>query len=429
VKLRDGPAAVSEYRFMHKATEGCFIVLWEGASTGLIRKSEDLPYGKKPNPGEMVNPRADTRRFRDFFSVTREKERCMKNLEKAISAIRPPDNEVYEQALERLARQARPAGSLGILEEVSARLASIKGTLDVRLDKRMVITCAGDHGVVDEGVSLFPREVTPQMVMNFVNDGASVNVLARHVGAEVKAADLGVDFDFDPDLPIFHKKVRKGTSNFTRGPAMARDEAIASINAGIAIVDELFEKSRVDLLGTGDMGIGNTTPSAAVIAAFSGIDPEKLTGRGTGIDDAMLSNKIRVIRKGLEVNQPDPGDAIDVLAKVGGFEIGGLAGLVIGAAAHGIPVVCDGLISTAGALIACELAPGAKAYLFAGHRSVEAGHRFMHERLNLTPLLDVGFRLGEGTGAALAFHLMCASTRILAEIKTFEEVAIKNANR
>jgi nicotinate-nucleotide--dimethylbenzimidazole phosphoribosyltransferase len=352
-----------------------------------------------------------------------------KILGKTISAIKPPNNEIYEQALERLAQQARPAGSLGILEDTSARLAAIKGTLDVRFKKKMIITCAGDHGVVDEGVSLFPREVTPQMVMNFVNDGASVNVLARHVGAKVKAADLGVDFDFDPDLPIFHKKVRKGTSNFTKGAAMTRAEAISSINAGIAIVDELIEKDEVDLLGTGDMGIGNTTPSAAVIAAFSGIDPAKLTGRGTGIDDAMLANKIRVIRKGLDINQPDPNDAIDVLAKVGGFEIGGLAGLVIGAAANGIPVVCDGIISTAGALIACELAPKAKAYLFAGHRSVEAGHRFMHERLNLSPLLDLGFRLGEGTGAALAFDLICASTRILAEIKTFEEVAIQNNNR
>ena len=353
----------------------------------------------------------------------------MNTLEKTLAAIKTPNNEIYKQALERLSHQARPAGSLGILEETSARLASIKGTLDVKLRKKIIITCAGDHGVVEEGVSLFPREVTPQMVMNFVNDGASVNVLARYVGAEVKAADLGVDFDFHKDLPIFHKKVRKGTSNFTKGPAMTREEAIASINAGVAIVDELIEEGQVDLLGTGDMGIGNTTPSAAVIAAFSGIDPAKLTGRGTGIDDAMLANKIRVIRKGLEINQPDPKDAIDVLAKVGGFEIGGLAGLVIGAAAHGIPVVCDGIISTAGALIACELAPASKAYLFAGHRSVEAGHRFMHERLNLNPLLDLGFRLGEGTGAALAFDLICAATRILAEIKTFEEVAIQNANR
>ncbi|MCP4117105.1 MAG: nicotinate-nucleotide--dimethylbenzimidazole phosphoribosyltransferase [Desulfobacteraceae bacterium] len=353
----------------------------------------------------------------------------MKQLEQTIASIKTPDSSVYEAALARLAEQARPAGSLGILEDASARLAGIAGSLDVHLTNKTLITCAGDHGVVEEGVSLFPQEVTPQMVDNFVNDGASINVLARHAGASIKAADIGVNFDFDPALPIFHKKVRKGTANFTKGPAMSREDAVASINAGIGIVDDLFEEKRVDLLGTGDMGIGNTTPSAAIIAAFSGMDPKELTGRGTGIDDAMLENKIRVIREGLELNKPDPNDPIGVLSKVGGLEIGGLAGLVIGAAAHGIPVVCDGFISTAGALIACELAPQAKAYLFAGHRSIEVGHRFMHERLNLVPLLDLGFRLGEGTGAALAFELLDASTRILAEIKTFEEVAIKNANR
>jgi len=353
----------------------------------------------------------------------------MKQLEQTIASIKAPDAIVYEAALARLAEQARPAGSLGILEDASARLAGIAGSLDVQLTNKMLITCAGDHGVVEEGVSLFPQEVTPQMVDNFVNDGASINVLARHAGAGIKAADIGVNFDFDPALPIFHKKVRKGTANFTKGPARSREEAVAAINAGISIVDDLFEEKQVDLLGTGDMGIGNTTPSAAIIAAFSGMDPKELTGRGTGIDDAMLENKIRVIREGLELNKPDPNDPIDVLAKVGGLEIGGLAGLVIGAAAHGIPVVCDGFISTAGALIACELAPQAKAYLFAGHRSIEVGHQFMHERLNLVPLLDLGFRLGEGTGAALAFELLDASTRILAEIKTFEEVAIKNANR
>ena len=352
----------------------------------------------------------------------------MKQLAQIIAAIEPPDPGFYRKALERLAQQARPAGSLGILEETAARLAAIKGDLDVHLTNKVIITCAGDHGVVEEGVSLFPQEVTPQMVNNFVNNGASINVLARHAKAFIKAADIGVNFDFDPTLPIFHKKVRKGTRNFTKGPAMTRDEAICSIKAGISIVEELFQEKEVDLLGTGDMGIGNTTPSAAIIAAFSGMDPRELTGRGTGINDVMLENKIRVIRKGLEINRPDPEDPMDVLAKVGGFEIGGIAGLIIGAAARKIPVVCDGFISTAGALIACELAPTAKEYLFAGHRSIEIGHRFMHERLNLVPLLDIGFRLGEGTGAALAFGLLEASTRILAEIKTFDEVAIKNSN-
>ncbi len=351
----------------------------------------------------------------------------MEKLNRMIASITSPDKMIYEKALARLAEQARPAGSLGVLENISARLASIAGTIDVCLDNKIIVTCAGDHGVVAEGVSLFPAEVTPQMVLNFVNGGASINVLGKHAGARVMAADLGVNYDFNPNLPIFHKKVGKGTANFAKGPAMTRSDAVRSIEAGIEIVEELCERSLVDLLGTGDMGIGNTTPSTAVIAAFSGIPVEKLTGRGTGIGEAALQNKIAVINHALALNAPDPRDPIDILAKVGGFEIGGLAGLVIGAAAKKIPVICDGFISTAGALIACELAPVAKSYLFTSHRSVEIGHRYMHDRLGIEPLLDLGFRLGEGTGAAVAMELLDAATRILADIKTFEEVAIKNA--
>lgn len=348
----------------------------------------------------------------------------MNKLDKTIKKIIIPDQGVYEEALKRLADQARPAGCLGMLESISARLASIAGTLDVKLKNKIIVTCAGDHGVVAEGVSLFPQEVTPQMVLNFVNGGASVNVLARHAGARVFAADLGVNFDFEPDLPIFHKKVRKGTSNLAKGPAMTREEAVRSIEAGIEIVEELMAKEKIDMLGTGDMGIGNTTPSSAVIAAFSGIPVEKLTGRGTGLDDEGLKKKVRVIEKALEINKPDKNDALDVLAKVGGFEIGGLAGLVIGAAANGIPVVCDGLISTAGALIACELVPDAKEYVFASHRSVEVGHKYMHDHLGLEPLVDLQMRLGEGTGAAVAMEILDLSTRVLAEIKTWAEVGI-----
>ena len=223
----------------------------------------------------------------------------MEKLKRTIGSIKTPDRMVYEKALARLADQARPAGSLGILENVSARLAAIAGTLDVRLQNKVIVTCAGDHGIVAEGVSLFPQEVTPQMVLNFVGGGASINVLGKHAGARVIAADLGVNYDFDPALPIFHKKVGKGTANFAKGPAMTREEAIRSIEAGIEIVEELFGQGPVDILGTGDMGIGNTTPSTAVIAAFSGIPVEKLTGRGTGIGDAALENKIAVIEKRL----------------------------------------------------------------------------------------------------------------------------------
>ena len=353
----------------------------------------------------------------------------MKQIENSIAAIKPLDATIFEAANTRLANQARPAGSLGLLEPVSARLAAIFGTLDVRLTNKVIVTCAGDHGVTEEGVSLFPQEVTAQMVFNFVNQGASINVLAKHAGARVKVADLGVKHDFDPALPIFHKKVARGTANFANVPAMSRPEAVRSIEAGIEIVDALLAEGSLDMLGTGDMGIGNTTPSSAIIAAFSGMPVASLTGRGTGIDDVALVKKIRVIEGALALHRPDPTDPLDVLAKVGGFEIGGLAGLVLGAAAAGIPVVCDGLIATAGALIACELAPAAKAYLFASHRSVEVGHRFMHERLGVEPLLDLRFRLGEGTGAAVAMGLLDAATRVLCDIKTFEEVAIVDAQK
>jgi nicotinate-nucleotide--dimethylbenzimidazole phosphoribosyltransferase len=352
----------------------------------------------------------------------------MSLLDQTILSISKTLNEdAFQAAKERLANQAKPAGSLGVMEEISARLAAIKGSINVNLANKRIVTCAGDHGVVQEGVSLFPSEVTPQMVYNFAANGASVNVIGKHAGAIVKAADIGVNHDFEPDLPIFHKKIRYGTANFTREPAMTRAEAILSIEAGIEIVNELEAEAPVDLLGTGDMGIGNTTPSSAIIAVFSGLEVERLTGRGTGIDDASLKNKISVIKKGLALHRPDPDDPIDVLSKVGGLEIGGLAGLVLGAAARGIPVICDGLISTAGALIACELAPAAKLYLFAGHKSVEPGHQFMHQRLGLEPLIDLKFRLGEGTGAAVCMELLDLSTRILADIKTFDEVGIHNA--
>lgn len=353
----------------------------------------------------------------------------MRLLDQSIAAIHPPNQSVHQAALARLADQARPLGSLGIMEPLSAQLAAITGTLDVDFTKKIIVTCAGDHGVVEEGVSLFPQEVTPQMVYNFVQGGASVSVLARHAGASVRVADLGVNHDFPDNLPIFHKKIGKGTANFAKKPAMSREQAIRSLEAGIDIVNQLIDEEGMDLLGTGDMGIGNTTPSSAIIAAFSGLPVETVTGRGTGIDNAMLANKVRVIEKALALHRPDPTDALDVLAKVGGFEIGGLAGLVIGAASRGIPVICDGLISTAGALIACELAPEVKAYLFASHNSVEIGHRCMLDRMGLKPLLNLDFRLGEGTGTAVAMHLLDAATRVLAEIKTFAEVGIQNAQQ
>jgi nicotinate-nucleotide--dimethylbenzimidazole phosphoribosyltransferase len=353
----------------------------------------------------------------------------MSLLEKTIQNIQTVDQTYVQKAYERLDNQARPNGSLGKIEHIAARLAGIYQQMDIHLTNKMIVVCAGDHGICDEGVSRFPSEVTPQMVLNFIDGGASINVLAKDAGAMVRVADLGVNCSFDPTLPLFHKKIARGTQNFSKKPAMSRSQAIASIEAGIEIIDELVQEAPIHLLGTGDMGIGNTTPSTAIMACYSSYPVSTLTGRGTGIDDNGLNRKIKLIEDSLKLHQPDPSDPIDVLQKVGGFEIGGLCGLVLGAAFHGIPVICDGLISTAGALLAVELSAPSKDYLFASHQSVEIGHHYMLSHLGLDALLNVDFRLGEGTGAALCMKLMDAATRVLAEIKTFDDVGIVNAQK
>jgi nicotinate-nucleotide--dimethylbenzimidazole phosphoribosyltransferase len=276
--------------------------------------------------------------------------------------------------------------------------------------------------VTEEGVSAFPKEVTPQMVFNFLRGGAAVNVLARHVGAKVIVVDMGIDFDFEPMTGLEIRKIARGTKNMTKGPAMTREEAERAVLTGIELVEKY--KDDLDILGTGDMGIGNTTPSSAIVSVITGTDPEKVTGRGTGIDDLSLQNKIAVIKKAISVNKPDPKDALDVLAKIGGFEIAGIAGLVLGAALYRIPVVIDGFISTAGALIAAEMNPLVKGYLIAAHQSVEIGHRKMLEHMEQIPLLDLNLRLGEGTGAALGISLVEAGVKILGEMATFADAGV-----
>jgi nicotinate-nucleotide--dimethylbenzimidazole phosphoribosyltransferase len=263
------------------------------------------------------------------------------------------------------------------------------------------------------------------MVHNFVNGGAGINALARQAGVDVVVADIGTAADLGDlarDGRIIVRKIGRGTANMAVGPAMSRTHAVLSVEAGVAIAESLAPGT--DVFGTGDMGIGNTTPSSAIAAVFSGQDAALLTGRGTGLDDDQLQHKIAVIRRAIEVNQPDPADPMDVLAKVGGFEIGAIAGLIIGAAAHRRPVVVDGFISTAGALIAYGLEPFVRDYIICSHRSVEPGHGFMHERLGLRPLLDLNMRLGEGTGAVLAMNLVDAAVRVLTEVATFAEAAV-----
>jgi nicotinate-nucleotide--dimethylbenzimidazole phosphoribosyltransferase len=347
----------------------------------------------------------------------------MNIVQTTIARIQPVNTDLLTQTQTRLDNKTKPLGSLGLLEEFARRVAAISGSLQPDTTRKVIFTFAGDHGIVEEGVSLFPKEVTPQMVFNFLAGGAGVNVLARHVGAEVRVVDVGVDFDFENAAGIIHRKVARGTRNFAKGPAMTRDETLAALQVGIDLADQCKAEG-IGLVGTGEMGIGNTSPSSAIIAAISGISVRKLTHHGTGINDEVLEHKIRVIEQGLALNKPDATDPLDVLTKVGGLEIAAIAGLVLGCAANSIPVVIDGFISTAGALIASELHPNVRDYIFAAHQSVEIGHRFMLERIGVRPILDLDFRLGEGTGAALAMGLIEAGVKVLNEMATFEQAGV-----
>ncbi len=348
------------------------------------------------------------------------------SLDTVIKGIKPVDRGWRVKARRRLNDLAIPLNSLGSLLDLAEQLAAIKETMTPSVTRKMVVTMAGDHGVVAEGVSAFPQEVTPQMVRNFVAGGAAINVLAGAASAGVTVVDMGVAADFT-DLveqkKILGYKVAHGTQNMARGPAMTRKQAVEAVEVGIEIASSLIE-SGIELLGTGDMGIGNTTPSSAILAVFSGKSPQLVTGRGTGIGDSALNNKIRVIEQAISINKPDPKDALDVLSKIGGFEIGGIAGLVLGAAYYRIPVVIDGLISSAGALVAKNLAPTAADYMIAAHRSVEPGHQYMLEELGLKPILNLNLRLGEGTGAALAFPIIEAASRIIHKMLTFTDAGV-----
>ncbi|MEC4686630.1 MAG: nicotinate-nucleotide--dimethylbenzimidazole phosphoribosyltransferase [Nitrospirota bacterium] len=344
-------------------------------------------------------------------------------IEERLLHIKPVRKELYSAAQRRLDNLTKPPGSLGRLEEFAGRLVAIYETEMPEIPKKVVFTFAGDHGVAEEGVSAYPSEVTRQMVFNFLSGGAGINVLARHAGAEVVVVDIGVDFDFQDSEGLVKKKVVHGTKNMTKGPAMTRDEALRCMEAGVELAEEYAEKG-FKLFATGEMGIANTTPSSAIAAVITGMPVSEVTGRGTGIGDEALKKKRDVIEKAISLNRPDPKDPVDVLSKVGGAEIGGIAGLCIGAAARGIPVVVDGFISTAGALIAWSLNPVVADYLFAAHNSQEIGHRAMLEHMGCRPILDLDLRLGEGTGAALAMTLMDAGLKIYREMATFQEAGV-----
>ncbi len=340
-----------------------------------------------------------------------------------VAAIRPLAPEALARAQARLDDLTKPPGSLGRLEEVARRLAAIQGTTRPVIRKKRVYTLAADHGVTAEGVSAYPREVTPQMVLNFLRGGAAINVLTRHAGAEIAVVDIGVDHDFAGTPGLVHAKVARGTQNLAVGPAMSRGQALQALGVGVELAAAAAADG-VDLLGIGEMGIGNTTAAAAVLAAFTGLAPDEVVGRGTGVDDAGLRRKAGAVARGLAVNRPDPADPVDVLAKVGGFEVAGMAGLCLGAAARGIPVAVDGFIATAGALVAVRLAPAAQDYLFLSHLSQEQAHQRMVAEFSHPPLLVLELRLGEGTGAALAFPVIEAAAKILAEMATFGEAGV-----
>ena len=319
----------------------------------------------------------------------------------------------------------KPAGSLGQLEDLSVQLAAIAGKLRPALERKAVIVMAADHGVAREGVSAYPAEVTPQMVLNFLHGGAAINVLARQAHARVIVVDIGVNAEFDPMPGLERRKIAYGTQNLLHGPAMTRTQAEEAIQVGLQTVEQEYARG-LDVVATGDMGIGNTTPSAAICAVMTGLPVAQVTGRGTGVDNDGLARKIAAIERALATNQPDRSDPLDVVSKIGGLEIAGLAGVIIGGAARHLPVVIDGFISGAAALIAAGLVPAVKPYLIAAHQSVEIGHRAMLESLGLRPLLNLNLRLGEGTGAVLAFHLLDASVRILNEMATFAGAGVSN---
>ncbi|MCX7616333.1 nicotinate-nucleotide--dimethylbenzimidazole phosphoribosyltransferase [Tepidiforma sp.] len=325
-------------------------------------------------------------------------------------------------AARRLDRLTKPQGSLGRLEELAIRLAGMTGNPSCRFDQRAVVVMAADHGVTEEAVSAYPSEVTAQMVANFAAGGAGISVLARRAGAQVVVVDMGVRAA--PGVPgVLDRRLGPGTRNMTREPAMTLAQAEAAVATGRELAGQLAAAG-VSLFLTGEMGIGNTTAASAVTAALTGRPAQEVTGRGTGLDDAALAHKVGVVERALALHRPNPADPIGVLASVGGFEIAGLAGLILGAAERRIPVILDGFITGAAALAACAMAPGAPGYLIASHRSVEPGHTAVLEALGLEPLLDLRLRLGEGTGAALALHLVDAALAVRDEMATFDEAGV-----
>ena len=346
-------------------------------------------------------------------------------ISQTLEKIQPVSSNLLDKAQAHLDSLTKPPSSLGKLEELAKRYVAIQNNESPTLKKISTVVFAADHGVTAEGISAYPSEVTAQMVINFLNKGAAVNVLANHINAEVTIVDIGVNFQFESHPHLLDRKIALGTKNFSKEPSMTRSQAETSIVTGIEIATESAKKG-IDILTTGEMGIGNTTPSSAIFSILGNTPVEYVTGRGTGIDDSTLTKKISIIIKGIDLHKPDPDDPIDILAKVGGFEIGGIAGLILGAAAQKIPVVVDGFISGAGAALALKMSPSAGDYIFPSHRSTEPGHKIFFELLGYPPLFDLNMRLGEGTGALLAVNLIQSAIKIYKEMATFQSAGVSN---
>jgi nicotinate-nucleotide--dimethylbenzimidazole phosphoribosyltransferase len=361
----------------------------------------------------------------------------MSLLSEICAAVTPVNDEAARHAQLLLDEKTKPRGSLGVLESLACRLAAIAGHVELEPTRRAVVVMAADHGVVEEGVSAYPAEVTEQMLVNFAGGGAAINVLARQAGADVVAVNMGTRTrregegetgrggEREVGNSIRDASVGPGTANIACGPAMSQAQALQGLETGIQIAADL-RAAGVGLIGVGEMGIGNTTAASALTAVFTGAPLRRVTGHGTGIDDIVWQHKVNVIERALAINKPSRDQPLDALAKVGGFELAGLAGLMLGAAAKKIPVLLDGFITGAAALVAVAICPAIRDYLIASHQSVEPGHRHILEHLGLRPLLNLDLRLGEGTGAALAMHLVEAAVRIVREMATFASAGVTN---
>ncbi|MDL2260190.1 nicotinate-nucleotide--dimethylbenzimidazole phosphoribosyltransferase [Deltaproteobacteria bacterium OttesenSCG-928-K17] len=342
-------------------------------------------------------------------------------LQDYVKQIVAPSQAMTDYAWEREDALAKPRRTLGQLEECAVKLAAIQNRRRPGHENRLIVVCAADHGVREEGVSPYPKDVTRQQISNFSQGGGTITVLGRHAKAKVLLADVGVDYDFPPNPNILDYKIAYGTANMAKGPAMTREQALQSVLTGIEIV---LNEPAVDLVAAGEMGIANTTPSSAICSLLMGLTPEEATGIGSGLDPAKLIHKAGVIRRAIEINQPDPNDAIDILAKIGGFEIGAMCGVYLGGAMRRAGVIIDGFIAGAAALLAEKLAPAIRHYLFAGHCSKEKAHRATLEYLGLNPLLDLGMWLGEGSGAAISMFILECAAAHFNEMRTLEEAMI-----